>query len=119
MLVKGTLLAYSEGYREKHYKNAGFTAGGTFRFQVNRHPGDAEKTMKNTPRRLSVKSSRREKSPSITHGAGLKERFGPGKNPIHNYEREKFSGKSPGSAGRSELRLPPGQRFKGDTLHKE
>ncbi len=36
MLFKGTLLAYSEGYKERRYKNAGFTAGGTFDFQVNR-----------------------------------------------------------------------------------
>ena len=36
MLFKGTLLAYSEGYPEKRFKNAGFTAGGTFDFQVNR-----------------------------------------------------------------------------------
>jgi Na+-translocating ferredoxin:NAD+ oxidoreductase subunit B len=36
MLIKGTLLAYSEGFDEKRYKNAGFTAGGTFDFQVNR-----------------------------------------------------------------------------------
>jgi len=36
MVRKGTILAYSEGYPEKRYKNAGVTAGGIVDFQVNR-----------------------------------------------------------------------------------
>ena len=36
MLQKGTLLVYQIGLKEKHYKNAGFTAGGTLDFAVNR-----------------------------------------------------------------------------------
>jgi electron transport complex protein RnfB len=36
MLKKGTLLAYSDGYPEKRYRNAGVTAGGIVDFQVNR-----------------------------------------------------------------------------------
>ncbi len=36
MAIKGTVLVYSEGFKEKHYKNAGVTAGGIFDFQVNR-----------------------------------------------------------------------------------
>ena len=36
MVRKGTLLAYKEGYRETHYKNAGVSAGGMYDFQVNR-----------------------------------------------------------------------------------
>jgi ferredoxin len=36
MVYKGTVLAYTEGYKEKHYKNAGSGAGGMIDFQVNR-----------------------------------------------------------------------------------
>ncbi len=36
MLHRGILLVYTEGYKEKHYMNAGFTAGGTLDFAVNR-----------------------------------------------------------------------------------
>jgi electron transport complex protein RnfB len=36
MSQKGVILVYSEGFREKHYKNAGVTAGGIVDFQVNR-----------------------------------------------------------------------------------
>jgi Na+-translocating ferredoxin:NAD+ oxidoreductase subunit B len=36
MLLKGTLLVYQQGLKEKHYKNAGFTAGGTLDFSVGR-----------------------------------------------------------------------------------
>lgn len=36
MAYKGTILVYQEGYKEKHYKNAGVTAGGIVDFQVNR-----------------------------------------------------------------------------------
>ncbi len=36
MAYKGTVLIYSQGFKEKHYKNAGVTAGGIFDFQVNR-----------------------------------------------------------------------------------
>jgi len=36
MAYKGTVLVYKEGYREKHYKNTGVTAGGIIDFQVDR-----------------------------------------------------------------------------------
>ncbi len=36
MFQKGTLLVYTDGFKEKHYKNAGFTAGGTLDFAVGR-----------------------------------------------------------------------------------
>lgn len=36
MVYKGTVLAYREGYKEKHYKNVGVSAGGMIDFQVNR-----------------------------------------------------------------------------------
>jgi ferredoxin len=36
MVYKGTILACYEGYKEKHYKNAGFTAGGIIDLQVDR-----------------------------------------------------------------------------------
>jgi ferredoxin len=36
MARKGTILVYSQGFKEKHYKNAGVTAGGIVDFQVNR-----------------------------------------------------------------------------------
>jgi electron transport complex protein RnfB len=36
MVYKGTLLAYQEGFKERHYKNTGATAGGMMDFQVNR-----------------------------------------------------------------------------------
>ncbi|MDD5339263.1 MAG: 4Fe-4S binding protein [Dehalococcoidales bacterium] len=36
MARRGTILVYSEGLKERHYKNAGVTAGGIFDFQVNR-----------------------------------------------------------------------------------
>ncbi len=36
MVYKGTILAYSEGFGEKRYKNTGVTAGGIVDFQVNR-----------------------------------------------------------------------------------
>ncbi|MFA5310016.1 MAG: 4Fe-4S dicluster domain-containing protein [Dehalococcoidales bacterium] len=36
MARKGTILVYSQGLREKHYKNAGVTAGGIVDFQVDR-----------------------------------------------------------------------------------
>jgi electron transport complex protein RnfB len=36
MAYKGTILVYREDYQEKHYKNAGVTAGGIVDFQVNR-----------------------------------------------------------------------------------
>ena len=36
MVYKGTVLAYQEGYRERHYRNAGAAAGGMIDFQVNR-----------------------------------------------------------------------------------
>lgn len=36
MFQKGTLLVYRDGFKEKHYKNAGFTAGGTLDFAVGR-----------------------------------------------------------------------------------
>ena len=36
MHLKGTLLKFEEGYREKHYSNAGFGAGGTYDFQIGR-----------------------------------------------------------------------------------
>jgi ferredoxin len=36
MSRKGIILTYSEGFKEKHYKNAGVTAGGIVDFQVNR-----------------------------------------------------------------------------------
>jgi ferredoxin len=36
MSRKGIVLVYSEGFKEKHYKNAGVTAGGIVDFQVNR-----------------------------------------------------------------------------------
>ncbi|MGD1119354.1 MAG: 4Fe-4S binding protein [Dehalococcoidales bacterium] len=36
MVHKGTILVYSHGTKEKHYKNAGVTAGGIVDFQVNR-----------------------------------------------------------------------------------
>ena len=36
MVRKGTLLVYSEGFKERRYKNAGVTAGGIVDFQVNR-----------------------------------------------------------------------------------
>jgi electron transport complex protein RnfB len=36
MVYKGTLLACYQGYKEKHYKNAGFTAGGIIDLQVDR-----------------------------------------------------------------------------------
>lgn len=36
MLHKGTVLASDEGYRETHYSNAEFSAGGIYNFQVDR-----------------------------------------------------------------------------------
>ncbi len=36
MAYRGILLVFQEGYKEKHYKNAGVTAGGMTDFQVNR-----------------------------------------------------------------------------------
>jgi Na+-translocating ferredoxin:NAD+ oxidoreductase subunit B len=36
MFQKGTLLVYTDGLKERHYKNAGFTAGGTLDFAVGR-----------------------------------------------------------------------------------
>jgi len=36
MARRGTILVYNEGFKERHYKNAGVTAGGIFDFQVNR-----------------------------------------------------------------------------------
>jgi len=36
MVYKGTVLAYKEGYKEKHYKNASGAAGGMIDFQVDR-----------------------------------------------------------------------------------
>ena len=36
MSHKGTLLVYEQDYRERHYTNAGFGAGGTYDFQVDR-----------------------------------------------------------------------------------
>jgi electron transport complex protein RnfB len=36
MVYKGTLLTYKEGFKERHYKNAGATAGGMMDFQVDR-----------------------------------------------------------------------------------
>jgi electron transport complex protein RnfB len=36
MVLKGTILAVREGYREVHYQNAGISAGGIYDFQVNR-----------------------------------------------------------------------------------
>jgi ferredoxin len=36
MVYKGTLLACYQGYKEKHYKHAGFTAGGIIDLQVTR-----------------------------------------------------------------------------------
>ena len=36
MLYKGTLLVNEEGYDEKHYRNAAFSVGGIYNFQVNR-----------------------------------------------------------------------------------
>jgi electron transport complex protein RnfB len=36
MARKGTILVYSQGFKERHYKNAGVTAGGIVDFQVNR-----------------------------------------------------------------------------------
>lgn len=36
MFMKGTLLVYQQGCKERHYKNAGFTAGGTLDFAVGR-----------------------------------------------------------------------------------
>jgi len=36
MVYKGIILVYSEGKKERHYKNAGMTAGGIIDFQVNR-----------------------------------------------------------------------------------
>jgi len=36
MVKKGTILAYSDGYPEKRYKNCGVSAGGIVDFQVNR-----------------------------------------------------------------------------------
>jgi Na+-translocating ferredoxin:NAD+ oxidoreductase subunit B len=43
MLQKGTLLVYQQGFKEKHYKNAGFTAGGTLDFSVGRITPEIEK----------------------------------------------------------------------------
>ncbi len=43
MLHKGTLLVYQQGLKEKHYKNAGFTAGGTLDFSVGRITPEIEK----------------------------------------------------------------------------
>jgi electron transport complex protein RnfB len=40
MAYKGLILAYSEGFKEKHYKNAGMSAGGIIDFQVNRFTKD-------------------------------------------------------------------------------
>jgi NAD-dependent dihydropyrimidine dehydrogenase PreA subunit len=40
MAYKGLILAYSEGFNEKHYKNAGMSAGGIIDFQVNRFTKD-------------------------------------------------------------------------------
>ena len=36
MIYKGTVQAYSEAYKEKRYKNSGFTAGGVIDLQVSR-----------------------------------------------------------------------------------
>jgi electron transport complex protein RnfB len=36
MAHKGTLLVYEQGYKERHYSNVGFGAGGTYDFQVDR-----------------------------------------------------------------------------------
>jgi electron transport complex protein RnfB len=36
MSHKGTLLVYEQGFKERHYSNVGFGAGGTYDFQVNR-----------------------------------------------------------------------------------
>ena len=36
MAHNGLILAYSEGFKEKHFKNAGMSAGGIIDFQVNR-----------------------------------------------------------------------------------
>jgi electron transport complex protein RnfB len=44
MVHKGTVLAYSEGYPEKRYKNSGVMAGGIVDFQVNRLTDDMIKT---------------------------------------------------------------------------
>ncbi len=43
MLQKGILLVYSLGLKERHYKNAGFTAGGTLDFAVGRITPEIEK----------------------------------------------------------------------------
>jgi Na+-translocating ferredoxin:NAD+ oxidoreductase subunit B len=43
MFQKGTLLVYREGFKETHYKNAGFTAGGTLDFAVGRITPEIEK----------------------------------------------------------------------------
>lgn len=40
MMRKGTILAYKEGYKETHYKNAGVSAGGIYDFQVDRFTKD-------------------------------------------------------------------------------
>ncbi len=47
MLQKGTLLIYQQELKEKHYKNAGFTAGGTLDFAVNRITPEIQKEHEN------------------------------------------------------------------------
>jgi hypothetical protein len=42
---KGTILVYSAGFKEKHYKNAGVTAGGIVDFQVNRMTKELAETV--------------------------------------------------------------------------
>jgi len=45
MARKGIILVYREGLKEKHYKNAGVTAGGIVDFQVNRLTKDLADTV--------------------------------------------------------------------------
>ena len=40
MVRKGIIMVYSQDFKEKHYKNAGMTAGGIIDFQVNRMTKD-------------------------------------------------------------------------------
>ncbi len=91
MLVKGTLLAYSASYKELHYKNAGFTAGGTYDFQVNRFTReiqeDHEKYVQDAFAKVEVGVKRVPQLRTVPVEKSLAQ---PARVPLHSYDNVRY-----------------------------
>ncbi len=120
MLAKGTLLAYSAGNKEKYYKNAGFTAGGTYDFQVNRFTKeiqeDHEKYVQDAFARVEVGVKR---VPQLRTVPVEKSISIPARIPLHSYDNVRYLvEKAPGPLAVANCVCRQGAELKGTPCTK-